>query len=554
MIKRVLKKRCILVSVIFTLIFLSIIFFSLIKIQYSNSNELRVLAEKQYTVEENTDELKYKVFDNEGKDLLEYKINYTIVIEPYTFKVYNEYTKKEDMDALEYILSNYDSKYKVENFTSPKNNGKVYFDVNEDTYKKLKMLNVIKGMYLYTYTSINRKGAWNIESLITTTTKNVGKDVVDKDINSLEMRIKKVTGDNKHNIITFEKGIDGFNTEGQSTPISGNVNIRLTIDKNMQDTIKEVLSSEKYSKYDQVGALVMESSSGKIKAMALKDDKKPNVILGSTTENGFEPGSIFKVIVEETGLDSKSISVQDKFTCESGKNSLCKEVHGSITPEEALIISCNNAFTQMGKKVKFANFKAIADSQGLFKKVLNIDSEVKGDYIDPNNKPEGDRFLSIGQNMRITPIQAISIANTVINKGVYVKPYLIDAYVDNNNKVQEQFSSDKHSVISENTSNIMKDQMINVVKLGTGKLAAVSNVEIGGKTGTNERVETKINNDKKVEKHSDGWFVGFFKINNKYYTIVVFVKDININGESGGTTAAPIFRDSVSALKKYIKK
>lgn len=554
MIKRAFKKRCIMVSVIFIIIFLSLIFFNLIKIQYSNSGELKVLAEKQYTVEENTDELNYKVFDSEGKNFLEYKMKYRIVIEPYTFKVYNEYTNKDDMDALEYILKNYDSKYTIENFTASNNNGKVYFDVNEDTYNKLKKLNVIKGMYLYTYTSINRKGAWNIESLITTTTKNVGKDIVDKDMNSLEMQIKKETADNKHNIITFEKGLDGLNTEGKSVLTSGNINVRLTIDKNMQDIIKGVLSSEKYSKYDQVGALMMESSTGKIKAMALKDDKKPNVILGSATENGFEPGSIFKVIVEETGLDLKSISLQDKFTCESGKDSLCKEVHGSITPEQALIVSCNNAFAEMGKKVKSENFKAIADSEGLFKKVLNIDSEVKGDYIDPTGKPEGDRFLSIGQNMRITPIQAISIANTVINKGVYVKPYLIDSYVDNNNKVHKQFNSDKHSVISEATSNIMKDQMIKVVKLGTGKLSTVSNVEIGGKTGTNERVETKIENDTKVEKHSDGWFVGFFKINDKYYTMVVFVKDININGESGGTTAAPIFRDSVIELKKYMGK
>ena len=69
---------------------------------------------------------------------------------------------------------------------------------------------------------------------------------------------------------------------------------------------------------------------------------------------------------------------------------------------------------------------------------------------------------------------------------------------------------------------------------------------MGGKTGTTTYTENGI-------KKSDGWFVGFFKLNGKNYSMVVFVNhiDTNVNGladEEGGGTAAPIFKKVVNAF------
>ena len=47
----------------------------------------------------------------------------------------------------------------------------------------------------------------------------------------------------------------------------------------------------------------MESSTGKIRAMAQKDDNLYNANLGYPSTNGALPGSIFKVIVDEAGID-----------------------------------------------------------------------------------------------------------------------------------------------------------------------------------------------------------------------------------------------------------
>ena len=58
----------------------------------------------------------------------------------------------------------------------------------------------------------------------------------------------------------------------------------------------------------------------------------------------------------------------------------------------------------------------------------------------------------------------------------------------------------------------------------------------------------------KMVNKSDGWFVGFFNLNGKNYSMVVYVNDIKMNragiaDEEGGGTAAPIFKEVVNALK-----
>jgi len=85
--------------------------------------------------------------------------------------------------------------------------------------------------------------------------------------------------------------------------------------------------------------------------------------------------------------------------------------------------------------------------------------------------------------------------------------------------------------------------MVDVVNNGTGKQAYIKGMSIGGKTGTSEYYE-------KDKKYSDGWFVGFFDLEGKSYSMVVFVKNIDVVKEAGGNTAAPIFKEIINAIKK----
>lgn len=512
------------------------------------SGKLSVWMNSQYTDKIKASELNYMVFDKNGKQLLDYKNNYYAVIDPIAFRRNDMNAKSDDLFALIFILKNYDEKYDLSTIGIQNSSERKILKIDESTYKKLKNIKNIKGFYVYSSSTVNRNEAWKIENMLTSMRKT--DDSSNKNDNSIEMQIYNKTKQNEYPTLTFNKDIEGGVTSTEFNEPKNNYNVRLTLDRNLQDKVKEVLTGEKYKNYKQIGAIVMDSSSGKILSMTQKDDSLPNVNLGSATVSGFDPGSIFKVIVEEAGLDKKVLSLNKVYSCKqdiyTGAYDKCKNKdHGKLTAEGALVASCNNIFAQIGDEVGVDNFISLAKAQGLFNTVLNFDSEVKGTYVEPK-ATEGAGQLAIGQSMGITPIQAISIANTVANGGKYVKPYLIDAYVDNSNNIIEQLTTEQHQVVSKSSANILKNQMIKVVRNGTGKTAQIDNIEVGGKTGTSTRINGSVTT-------SDGWFVGFFKLKSKYYSMVVYVQDIDVNGEEAATTAAPVFKDIVKSMSVLYK-
>lgn len=517
-------------------------------IMIDKSAELSVMTDMQYTNIVNTSDLNYMLFDTNGKQLLQYKNRYYTEIDTASFTKNDLNSKSDDLFALIYILRNYNSSYDLSSIGFSSESKRIKYEVDETTYNKLKTIKGIKGFYTYSTSEVNRGEAWKIENLITNIRSS--KDTSVKSEDSLEVAIYNRTKDNEKPRIKFEKDLEGNISSGEFLYPKNNTNIRLTLDKVLQDNIKGILNGDKYKKHNQIGVVLMESSTGRILSLTQKDDSLPNVNLGSATENGFVPGSIFKVIVEESGFENKKLSLLDKFNCEQDVYKLENEghSHGNINSESALIVSCNNVFAQIGDKIGVNNFIDTAKKQGLFSRVLGLDKdiEVSGDYVLPQNPGEGSGQLAIGQSMRITPIQAISIANTVVNNGIYVKPYIIEAYVNDDNKEKEIVKSEYHTAISKVNANLLKNQMIKVVRQGTGVSAKIDNIEVGGKTGTSTRLDGST-------RSSDGWFVGFFRINSQYYSMVVFVKDIDVENDQAATTAAPVFKDIVQSISSYLQ-
>lgn len=550
--RSIIKKRQYVLFSMF-IILLGILYFRIVKFQFLNSSKLSVMANSQYSYKEDITDANYQLFDCNGKQLLDYNKKYFAVISPEIFSKNNLDTEQDKMLTLMYVLRNYNKDYDLAKSGILNSNKKIYYEIDESTYNKLKDIKEVKGFYAYTYSALEKSGTWNIENLLASTKRSDTDELKSQD--SLEMQIYNKTKANKKPQIIFNRDVNGSIVEEKTELPQNNVNVRLTFDKNIEEKIKEVLNNDKNKNFQQIGVVLMEANTGKIKALVQKDDSKPNVNLGVATNHGFFPGSIFKVIVEEAGLDRKTINVTDNFTCRGLIELESENKHGTLTPEEALVVSCNDIFAQIGAKVGFNNFYDNAKSQGLFEKVLGIDSEKEGavEVKDPKVSDGSVGLASIGQNLRITPIEAISIANTVVNDGTYIKPYIVDAYTDDNNKEIEKQSTEEKSVIEKSTASIMKNQMIKVVEKGTAQAAYLKDIEIGGKTGSTQRVEVAKKGGQ-PESHSDGWFVGFFKIKDKYYSMVVFIQDIDKDNESGGSTAAPIFKDIVNEIVPYVKK
>ncbi|MBU3191268.1 penicillin-binding protein 2 [Clostridium bowmanii] len=549
------QKRTWMLMIIFMLLFCFLIW-KIVNYMYFKAEPLKAMFNAQYTIDEKYG-LQYNLLDRNNVPLLEYNVNYYAIIDPVDYFRFNEYTSKFDLQALTFTLRNYNSNYDLEKLKGNSNGEKIKYKVDEVTFEKLKDIKKVRGFYTYAANEIKEDNNkyWNIENILTKTkynknsidpiTKKYFSKLVSKSADSLEMQIYNKTKNNEFTKIRFVKGVDGEISEGKIIEPEKNINVRLTLDKEIQDSALDILHEKKYEKYDQIGVVLMESSTGKIRAMAQKDDSLSNANLGYPSTYGAYPGSIFKSIVEEAGLDMDLINKNEIYTIIPGlfpEDSHNYNNKNKFTVGEAFRDSSNNIFAQLGWKVGFQNIYNYAENQGMLNKVLNLEQEQSGKFEVGLSSPQTDLSqTAIGQKIRITPIQAISIPNTITNNGIYVKPSIIDAYVNGENKVLERITSKTYQVLKKETAREVKLDMMDVVKNGTGREAIVKDMDIGGKTGTSMYLEEGI-------KYYDGWFVGFFNLRGKNYSMVVFVNKID-KEESGGSTAAPIFKEIVNAFK-----
>lgn len=526
----------------------------LVYIQYYKSQDLKDKTEKQYYYEQKLEDRNYKLFDKNGKSFFKYDKKYYVGIDPMFYMRYNFNKNSLNIRKVEYILRNYNKTYllpdKIKNLDY---NSKIKYEIDEDTYERLKEFNDVKGLYIYKYDESNCDKNWNIINVMDSI-KNF-KDNSLKGKNSLEMTMQDIRKENSFSKMIVDKNIrtkDSFNEEDDPKE---NLNFRLTMSKDINECIKKVINSKKYESYKDIGVILMESDTGKILSMVNKDDSRPNINMGVSSKNGYFPGSIFKIVTTAAALDN-NISYENKLY-KRNKSIVEHNNRESMTLKEAVICSSNDIFYQVGEEVGFKNIYKYAQKFGLLDPVLGLNDEVNGKFeVSTPVKNDEVRFSAIGQKIRITPLEAINIANVVVNNGVLVKPYIIDSIVNDENDEIKKINTENEKIIKSSTAMILKNMMIGVVENenGTGKLAKIKDIKVGGKTGTSEYYEVE---NSKREKHSDGWFVGFFTLNGKEYSSVVLTRDIDwrdrsLGGknEDGGTTSAPIFADVVSTLKE----
>ncbi len=522
--------------------------------------DLSVMTDKQYKIYEPIGNLKYILQDRNGKELLNYKTKYYFVIDVDSYIKNNRDTDITRLNSLIYILRNYNKDYDLTELKPNTTSKRIYYEIDLTTYDKLKDIKDIKGIYCYMKSEVDRSDTWKYTNMLTNALDSNNKT---KPADSIEGFIADKTKDNIYSQIAFDKDVNGLITEGKYIVPENNVNIKLTTDKSIEDKIKDILKQNKFSQYPQIGVALMEADTGKILAMVQKDDQKPNILLCSATENGFEPGSIFKTVIEEAALEKDKSLYNMEIQCKEDHKS-----HGTVDMEAAYIVSCNTYFGQMGSTLGFKNIYTMARNQGIFDKVLNFsgNNEVMGDILAPekldlkkvfannygivkNVKPADnpETMLGIGQSMRITPLQALNIVSTVVNDGTYVKPYIIDSLVDNDGNTVQKFDTSKSTAFKKATALTVKENMKEVLTntSGTGKQAYIQGMECGGKTGTSTRY---VQEEGVSQKYSDGWFIGFVKNKGRYYSAVVYVQAIDVDTEGGGSTAAPIFKEVMNSV------
>ena len=122
------------------IVFLVLLTFRLFKLQiYPNE---KVVLSYQNHQQENISDMKYMILDTNGKDLMNYNKQYILVIDTKPFSLNNYEETLESLMALNFIMKSENPQF---NYTDiMKENGKIYYSISENTYKKINSLKNIK--------------------------------------------------------------------------------------------------------------------------------------------------------------------------------------------------------------------------------------------------------------------------------------------------------------------------------------------------------------------------------------------------------------------------
>jgi penicillin-binding protein A len=376
-----------------------------------------------------------------------------------------------------------------------------------------------------------------------------------------------LTGSNANLDTVFRKTVDKL----KGSTIRGN-DLILTIRPGAQALALRALRGK-------CGAVVaLNPSTGAVLAMASSPAYNPNLIekhfqqalrsggkcgalVNRATAGRYQPGSTFKVVTATAALNSgrfaPSSAFDDPGYCEeygqrvrNAGNPEAPEAFGHVSLFQGLEHSINSVFCNVGKTIGAGSILSYAKrfgfydlppletpedervASGLYQRGRLFDPKHPETQVDPGR-------LAFGQErLQVTPLQMAMVAATVANRGVLMRPHLVQRVVSPDGKTIVRAKPHKLArVMSPQVASELNAMMQAVVTGGTGPKGAIPGIPVAGKTGTAETGRGNI---------YTAWFIAFAPANRPQVAVAVVVEDQP--GGFGGEVAAPIAKQVMEAL------
>lgn len=360
-------------------------------------------------------------------------------------------------------------------------------------------------------------------------------------------------------------------------PVPGYV-LNLTIDIKLQRDIEAYLAEQLERLRNRAeepmlnaragSVVVLDLHTGAVLAMVTHPQYDPNEFAGGITQarfdelqrlfafvnrsvaNTYPPGSAFKMAAALAGLEAGVISRSEQVLC-TGRHWMVPTLacwkeggHGYVDVEEALAVSCNVFFYEVGRRVGVDAIARYAAQLGLGSLTgIDLPSEQAG--ILPTTAWKRERFprepqfflaehmmAAMGQGFhRYTPLQMAVFAATLAT-GYGYQPFVVDSITGGGGEViyrhQPRVAS-QLQVAPENLA-VVRRGMLNATRPGGTAAGAFwgFGIPVAGKTGTAE-----VGNG-----DAHGWFVGYAPYHQPQVAIAVLLE----HGGSAGLSAAPLAR------------
>ena len=269
----------------------------------------------------------------------------------------------------------------------------------------------------------------------------------------------------------------------------------------------------------------------------------------------YEPGSTFKPFTIAAGLETGVLTGNENYVCGGvmhvGDHDIhCsnRDGHGPQTLKQSLENSCNVALMQIGASLGTEEFCRYQKLFG-FGEYTGIDlpGEAVGLlYSAEDMDPASLATNSFGQNFNVTMTQLAASFCSLINGGDYYKPHVVKQIQDENGNITENKDPVLlKKTVSNETSDIIKDYLLGVVQEGTGSSAAVEGYDVGGKTGTAEKIPR--GNGKYLVS-----FIGYAPQENPQVVVYVVVDEPNVAQQASSSYATELASSIMEEIFPYL--
>ncbi len=329
---------------------------------------------------------------------------------------------------------------------------------------------------------------------------------------------------------------------------------------------------------DQQGAVVaIEPSTGKILALVSTPGFDPNTLAthdttaasasyqalaaapgnplrSNATKERYAPGSTFKLVTAAAALESgqyttgSTLPAPNELTLPQTSATIGNFGGGGcgsdpITLADALRVSCNTAFGQLGLDLGDAAIRAQAEKFGFNDPGLTIPmTVVKSVFPAELNAPETAQSAIGQRDVQATPMQMAMVAAAIANGGKLMTPYVVDAVRSADLTTVHVTKPTLYSTaVSPATATALTQMMVGVVQSGSGTAAQIPGVQVAGKTGTAQTG---------TDQAPHAWFTSFAPADNPQVAVAVLVEHGGSLGNeaTGGRIAAPIAKAVMEAV------
>ncbi|MCB0325343.1 MAG: penicillin-binding protein 2, partial [Bdellovibrionales bacterium] len=357
-------------------------------------------------------------------------------------------------------------------------------------------------------------------------------------------------------------------------------NLYLTLDLDVQQAAEKALG-------DRRGAVVaIDPRNGEVLALASTPAFDVNMFSGPVAASDwndlvkdidrplsnrgissiYPPGSTMKLLWAVAGLAEGKITPKTRLPCPGyfwfgGRRYHCHKTggHGAVNLQEAIMLSCNAFFYQLGHQLEIDTMSKYLD---WFGQLSGISLSGEQTATGPSRQWKLERFgerwypgdtipVAIGQGyLTVTPIQLARMVAGIASDGKMYRPMLVRKVVNPETGEMHEFQPElqRQLPIDPEVFRLVREYAATVVNepRGTGKRSALNGVTVAGKTGTAQVAALgKAGDNERLNHHA--WFVAFAPAEAPEIALSVIVE----NAGGGGLNAAPVAHD---VLEVYFRK